>query len=197
MSEIPNNAEPTPSPPDPFDPASLRLSQDFATTGATKKLITRVPVRKPRKQEFVRVRPGEEWRLATMLIEDEISREVYVLAPALHAELADDAVPAFVFTAITKSGDVFLWMVKAPKADGSTNPWNESALAATEEAERGWVKVVSNMGAGMYDVHAAVANFPEPTWPELTFPELLKLAFKGRLIDTLDHDLLRRLRGEV
>lgn len=183
--------------PDPFDPASLRLSQDFAATGATKKLLTRVPVRKPGKQEFVRVRSGEDWRLATMLLEDAVSRETYVVAPALHGELADEAMPAILFTAISKAGDVFLWIVKAPKADGSTNPWNESALAATEEAERGWVKVVSNMGAGMYDVHAAVANFPDPEWPDVSFGELLKLAFKGRLIDSLDHDLLRKLRGEI
>ena len=49
--------------PDPFDPESLRLSQDFASSIGVKRAVTVVPCRKPHRQEFVRVRPGEEWRL--------------------------------------------------------------------------------------------------------------------------------------
>ena len=37
----------TPSSHDPFDPAALRLSQDYTATVGVKKLLTRVPVRKP------------------------------------------------------------------------------------------------------------------------------------------------------
>lgn len=183
--------------PNPFDPASLALSQDFAATGAVKKKLTRIQVRKPKKQEFVRVRPGPEWRLTTMLLEDETAREWYVVHPSLHAELADEATPAHLFTATTKQGDVFLWVVKAPKADGSSNPWNDSALAATAEAEIEWVKIVSNMGAGQYDVYQAVAQFADPEWPPETFAELLQLAFGNRFINDIYHDLLRKLRGEI
>jgi hypothetical protein len=38
---------------------------------------------------------------------------------------------------------------------------------------------------------------PPPTWPELSFGELLKIAFKSRYIDTLDHPVLLKLRGET
>src|SRR6516225_6749656 len=55
--------EPTPpAEPDPYDLASLRLTQAFTETVGTKKLITTVPVRKPKKQEWVRVHPGLEYR---------------------------------------------------------------------------------------------------------------------------------------
>jgi hypothetical protein len=39
---------------------------------------------------------------------------------------------------------------------------------------------------------------PEPTWPaDLTMPDIIKIAFRGRLIETADHPVLRALRGEL
>ena len=52
----------TGAPPDPFDPANLRLSQSFVETAGVKKLLTTVPVRKPSPQDFVRVHPSPEYR---------------------------------------------------------------------------------------------------------------------------------------
>ena len=74
--------------PDPFDPASLRLSQDFASSIGVKRVFTRIRCGKPEKHEFVRVRPGEEWRLETCLLElkgsqDKPGQETYLVAPAL------------------------------------------------------------------------------------------------------------------
>jgi hypothetical protein len=46
----------------PFDPANLRLDQSYTETVGVKKLITTIPVRKPNKQVFFRIHPGEEWR---------------------------------------------------------------------------------------------------------------------------------------
>ena len=69
--------------PDPFDPARLRLSQDFAAMAGVRKVLTVVPCRKPHRHEFVRVRPGEDWRLETGMFEDKVNRDVYLVAPAL------------------------------------------------------------------------------------------------------------------
>jgi hypothetical protein len=41
--------------PDPFDPASLRLDPSYAETIGVRKLLITVPVRKPNRQEFVRM----------------------------------------------------------------------------------------------------------------------------------------------
>ena len=43
--------------PNPFDPAALRLDQNFADSAGVQKLIVTVPVRKPHKQDFIRVHP--------------------------------------------------------------------------------------------------------------------------------------------
>ena len=48
--------------PDPFDIPSLRLNPSFFETAGVKKLLTTVPVRKPGKQDFIRVRPQLEYR---------------------------------------------------------------------------------------------------------------------------------------
>jgi hypothetical protein len=53
------------------------------------------------------------------------------------------------------------------------------------------------MSLGAYDVFEATGPFPEPQWPGIGFEELLRIAFKGRYIDSLDHPVLRRLRGEI
>ena len=53
---------PDAAPPDPFAPENLRLDQNFLETGGVKKLLTTIPVRKPNKQTFFRVRPGSKWR---------------------------------------------------------------------------------------------------------------------------------------
>ena len=55
----------------------------------------------------------------------------------------------------------------------------------------------ANMSAGGYDCWQATGNLPDPTWSDLSFRELLKLAFKDKYIDSQDHPILRRLRGEV
>ena len=54
--------------PDPFDPKNLRLSQDFASTVGVKKVLTKVPCRKPNRHEFVRVRVGADWRVDTAVL---------------------------------------------------------------------------------------------------------------------------------
>ena len=84
-----------------------------------------------------------------------------------------------------------------PSLDGRTNTWNESAVAAARLAETTWVRVSANMPAGLYDVHEATGNLAAPEWPDLSFQEILRLAFRDRFIHDVDHAVLRALRGEA
>ena len=49
-----------------FELESLRVSQDFVKDSGVKKLLTTVPVRKPNRQDFVRVHPDSSYVLDTM-----------------------------------------------------------------------------------------------------------------------------------
>jgi hypothetical protein len=60
---------------------------------------------------------------------------------------------------------------------------------------REWVRLVPNQAAGTYDTYAASAALPEPEWPELTLRALLELAFGERFVASVDHPVVRRLRG--
>jgi hypothetical protein len=198
QTQFPPNGQPkAESAPNPFDPARLRLSQDFASHVGVKKVLTTVPCRKPNRHEFVRVRPGEDWRLETAVFEDKAVRETYLVDPAVVADLSNELFPACLFLTITRQGDVSLWPVRLPGSDGKTNSWNESALSAARLAERQWVRMAANMAAGMYDTYQATGELSEPTWPELSFPEILRLCFKDRFITSLDHPACKALRGEV
>jgi hypothetical protein len=52
------------------------------------------------------------------------------------------------------------------------------------------------MTLGAYEVFDASAAIPEPLWPEYSYHELLRIAFRDRLVDRGDHPVLKRLRGE-
>ena len=60
-----------------------------------------------------------------------------------------------------------------------------------------WIRVTANMSLGAYDVFETTGNLPEPQWPEQSFQELLRIAFKDHYIDEMNHPVLKRLRGEV
>ncbi len=188
--------DPSPEPPDPFDPAALRLDANYAAGLGVKKVLTVVPVRRPGRQEWFRVRPGEEWRLATYIFEAEADRETYLVAPAVLPELAGSVSPGLILTCVNRAGDLFLWRCKLPGPDGRSNHWYDSALAVAREAETEWRRMASNQAAGHYDAFRPTAALPDPEWPDRSFREIIRTAFQGRMIDSLDHPLLRQLRGE-
>jgi len=195
-SLLPTNGVIATTVPDPFDPASLRVTPE-APGVSIRKVITTVSCRKPGRQEFIRVHADEEWRLDTLFLEDKEGREYYLVAPGLRDYVMQDAFIARLTTAVTRSGDLFLWLLKLPGPDGKSNRWNDSALAAAQLAETKWVRVVSNLPSNCYDVFEASGIKIEPNWPDLSFQEILKLCFKDRFIDSPDHPFLKKLRGEV
>jgi hypothetical protein len=64
-------------------------------------------------------------------------------------------------------------------------------------ATKQWIRVASNMSLGAYDIIAAEGQIPEPIWPDVTFKEIIKIAFQGRVIRTPDHPVIQRLHGRL
>jgi hypothetical protein len=187
----------TPPPDDPFDPKRLRLSQDFAAELGVKKILLTVPAKKPDKQSFFRIHPDSAFCLQTALMELKEDRETYLVDPSLRADLSAEIVPKVLFTAITKQGVLFLLPVRLPGNDGRLDEWNRSLMEAVERAKRKWIRISANMHLGAYEIFEATANLPEPEWPQISFQETLRLAFKDRFINTPDHPVIRKLRGAV
>jgi hypothetical protein len=185
-------------PKDIFDDLSkLRLDQNFVETAGVKKLLTSVPVRKPSPQDFVRVHPDAGFRENIAMIELKDDREIYLIPPAVANDLPGEFAMASLYTAINRQGVVFLWPVRLPSPDGRTNEWRCSLSEAAERSMSRWIRVKANMALGAYEMFEAAATIPDPKWPGVTFPELLRIAFKHRLVTDLDHPVVKRLRGEV
>ena len=183
--------------PDPFDPEALRLSQDFAHLADVRPILATVPVRKPGKQDYVRVNVDPDYQLTTAILQLKDEREDYIVASDVRSELFGELVPVTLFTAINRQGVIFLWPCRIPDETGRSNSWHESALEAVEIARDKWVRVSADMSLGAYRIFVANGPLPEPEWPTESFRELLKIAFKSRYIDSIDHPVVKRLRGEV
>jgi hypothetical protein len=178
------------------DLSKLRLSQEFLETAGAKKILTTVPVRKPRAQDFVRVHPDAEFREAFAVIELKDDRERYLIMPDIAAAFPAEIVTEMLYTTINRQRVVSLWPVRLPAADGRINEWHRSAQEAAERARDHWIRVVANMSLGAYEIMEAPGKFPDPEWPKYTFHELLRIGFRDRIINGLDHPVLKRLRGE-
>jgi hypothetical protein len=180
---------------DPFDLSNLRLSQSFIETARVKKLCTTVPVRKPNPQDWVRVHPGSEYRDNFAVIELKDEREEYVVATPLIPELIGELVNKTLYTTINRQGVLFLWPVRLPDPDGRQLDWHRSAREAAETAMKRWVRFKANKSLGAYDIFETEVCHSDPVWPELSFQEIIRIAFRDRLITSMDHPVIKRLRG--
>ena len=192
------NDGPMASTEDAWNLDALRLSQDFDAEVGGKKLLTSVLVRKPKRQEFVRVHPDPTWHLPAALLEVEEDRESYFVVSALQQALKGEVQPVDLVTAMNRSGLLFLWPVKRAKEGKRDNAWLTSAQEGARLAQKYWVKVASNRDLAAYEITQAAGHYPDPGWPvDLVFDDLVKLAFKDHVIRDMQHPVLRRLRGEI
>jgi hypothetical protein len=182
---------------DPFNPEALRVATDMDV--ATEKVLTAVPVRKPKRDEFFRVHADDGFTLDVLAVErdDDLDRETYVVSPACADAVSEVARKVRLFTCISKRGTVFLWPAKLPIEGNSGRRYAETALKIAEEAKALWVRMWGDRGLGGYAMVRARGNIEEPKWPDKTFRELLRIAFEDRIIDRPDHPVIRELAGDL
>ena len=122
---------------------------------------------------------------------------VYVIAPSLLPEVKREfpkhlrAVDLFV--AQTLYGASLVWPV--PRAEDRGGKWNSTQRVACDGGKSHWTNMAS--GRGQYDIHT-IDNPKEIDWDTLPpFSTILREAVSERFIDSLDHPLLKKLRGQV
>lgn len=208
-SQISVEDETQPSAPDsiihnssnPFDLKSLRVNADFAgSIGVTRQLL-KVPVRKPNKQEFFRVRQGEDWQVMTYAIELKEEQEVYLIAPHLWEAVSTESTLRMIVTAINRQGTLFLWPLKMPPSEEGgrrrKDEWARTALQAAQIATETWIRLIPDLNAGGYQIDYAQGQLSNPKWPQkYSFQDLINIAFKDCMINDVNHPVLRQLRGE-
>jgi hypothetical protein len=179
------------------DLSALRLS-DTDTVGLTgaRELLSHVPVRKPNRHEFFRVHSDPGMSLSTTVFTDKEERETFFVTPAMREALVCETKPVLLTTAVTRQGVVMIFPLNL-QLDGRSNSWHDTAREAAELAKKGWIRMVADMQLGAYRIYKAEGELSDPVWPEQSFSDLLEIAFRGRIIDRLDHPVVRRLRGQA
>ena len=188
---------------DPFDPDNMRLSQ-AALKGAAKKFVTSYAIRKPRKGAFFRVHPDEAYQYVAYVYvekdEAQLEKDTYLVSPIFAAGLGEEfkCVMSSVVLYLAKERHAekpFVWKVGIPLDGAKDNKFWESAREIAEIAKTEWVRI--STGTGCYDYYKAALAMsqvpPEPEWPSDSFGEILRLAFKNRVIDSMDHPIMRSL----
>ncbi len=185
--------------PDPFDPARFRINQNLQMAGGVKKLLSTIPVRKPSKEWFVRCHTDPNYQIQTLLLELKEDGETYLVDPSLWEDLASEATcaPKILIPTVNRQGTIFLWPIRLPGSDGKTDNWSRSAMDAATHAMKGWIRIQANMSLGAYEIFTASIAQPAPEWHLPPLNELLRLAFRDHFIQSLDHPVLKRLRGEI
>jgi len=194
-----NGNKPSTSPPTAegdWDLDTLRLDQNFGTIIGAKEVLGVVKVRNPNKQEWFRVHPSEEYRFQTAILRLKKEREDYLIHRSLRIELCDEIQPVILFTVINRQGEIFIWPVRLPREDGRTDSFMVSDMVAAEEAENKWTRRSWVPENSEHRITVSEAFTEEPKWPDITFQELLKKAFKDKYIRELDHSVIKTLRGE-
>jgi hypothetical protein len=186
-------------PTDPFNPEILRLNQDYLRQGMVKKSLTAVPVRRPDKLEFIRIHPDPAYRLDVALLELPGGRdETYFVHPSFYPELDQSLRSHYTLLLGTNRQKLpWIWKITLPKKEGQQPLWYTWAIYCAEFVMKKWARVAYNQHLGAYEPFEAEVQGEEPEWPELSFPEILRIGFRDRMVNSHSHPVMKQLRGAV
>jgi len=167
---------------------------------AAREIVTTMPVRRPRRNEFVRV-ASEAPPFTTFLYQDDDEGTYYFIAPEIRSHFIAGTVVKILVPAVNQLGAPFIWPVPA-EDDGQggsrKNTWNESHRAAYQQAKIKWTKMVSDRASRVYRVYEASGNLPDPQFCPLPFNQQLAIGFGGvGTISDREHPVLRAMRGDI
>jgi hypothetical protein len=181
--------------PDHIDIESLTLEGDVTYAIAVEKVFDRIPIRKPSKQDWFRIHPDPLLTWNAVVIELKEDNEYYIIPKQLRQALFGEWVPVTLYVGINRAGVVFLWPVRLPGDDGKDMDCWISAREAAELAKKQWCRITWNRSMRAYDKRL-VNNIPDPEWPELDRRKVLEIAFKGKIISSLEHPVVKMLMGQ-
>jgi len=164
-----------------------------------RKIVDRVPLVKYPKQKFFKTHPTWAWMGVTALVLKD-DDETYLVAGDIANQIDSETIVINLYVIHLQSGA--LNVIKAPCEDkeGKWNTWHKSINnLVAGEGRKGWIRVQPDREASSYVAMAASASWVEPEWPDITLDKIMNLAFDNgeRIITSLDHPVLKALRGAV
>ena len=179
------------------DIKSLRIPSNFGATLGVKKLLTTVQVGKPKKPQFFRTHQSEDMVFPAMILENKEAQETYVVYPEVAQAISELVRPTILHAAIGRQNNVFLIPVPLPGDSGVRHPTHESLAQSVERAKLKWIRITYNKHNSGYDIYEAEALLPDPDWPLGDIDSFVQVAFRGKIITSLDHPVIQTLLGKI
>jgi hypothetical protein len=132
------------------------------------------------------------------VLEDKANRRVYLVEPVIAPDIISDLTLKLLVAYVSRSGAPGLWPIRLPDEGGRLDTYNESALEIVAEHAGKWIRILCDQQEKAYSIlDSPPLDCPVPKWPEGGFRWMTRIAFKGRIIKSLDHPVLQTLRGKV
>jgi hypothetical protein len=194
-------------PPPNSEPLTPKGIERFRATGTnyvvqSKEVLTTVRIVKPGKEAYIRVHPDLALEFITytfgtkdghLPIEPGVFEAIREKVPDFHRHASCVSLWPY----ITNKGTINLWPLKreSPFSIGS-NSYNVSAFNVAGRCREQWLRVTTDTDRGLWLGLEPEEKLPDPKWPkDLTMEQLLTTAVKGGVIDSIDHILIKPLRG--
>jgi hypothetical protein len=158
-----------------------------------------IPEGRPR-DVFFRIDPRPEMQMPVAIFEHKpegrLSPDIYILVPDVAEQLGRRAKHALVRVCICRPSVLRLWAVKVPSAErGRPNTFTQTAWDACAILERQWGRIDLNESGTGYDVILAETAWADPEWRDEELGGLIAKAFKGRFVNSMEHEIIKELRG--
>jgi hypothetical protein len=180
-----------------IDLKNVRLPTNYGATLGVKKLLTTIQVGRPKKAQFFRTHQSEDMVFPSMILENNEAQETYVVYPEVAQAISELVRPVFLHAAIDRQNNVSLIPVPLPGDSGVRHPAHESLAQAVEYAKLKWIRLNFNKHISGYDIYQAEALLPEPEWPSGDIESYVQVAFRGRIITSLDHPVIQAHLGRA
>jgi hypothetical protein len=184
-------------PPDPKRPKYGRRQ----TPAGVEKLPPKLSCGTPGGRGYFVAHPDPDMRALVMLVKPDgkdVDEEDWMLVDAdVEDDLADVGVMYELALCRTINGGYFLWRIKTETPGGRIDAYNETAREALEEhAGERWIKLKRPEKSHGYEVTKG-SPVGAIRWPEFEIDDLVKRAFKGRVVSSENNALIRQLRGDI
>ena len=197
-----NGEQPESEPIDPWDPAAFRFTEaEFKQQDVhSVKHVTSIPVRQPGGKEWFRLHPTLKLTAAIVLrpAPESLRGETYLVKPPWAHHFGHQLSPVVLHFGINSLDAVFLWPRKIAGPDGRMSDIMEAQEEIALTAEHSWVRMEWDNGARVHHYHEALDDLGDPQFPPYDLGTLLKLGFKGKVVESDDHDVVREFqRGKA
>jgi len=163
-----------------------------------------VKLGKPRRDEFFRINPDPDYihDYPLLIVDDGKDKEMYlVVGPdrgetqRLREMLEANIYTHRLFVGINRHDTLFVWPVRlyTDSEGGPGESWSESALERCEQAKSVWIKIRGDRSASAHSFTAAEGAWETPNFGALSFRDIVEKAFKGKVIDRVDHPAIENL----